>query len=890
MKNLIFILLLTLPVLTIFGSHNRGGEITYIHLGGNTYEFTITTCTDVGPAAQADRDELYIYYGDGSKDTLPRIQEIPQPFDHQKNVYKGIHTFSSAGTYTICMEDPNRNDGILNISSGSSNWGNSDVITFSLQTQLVISPFLGNANNSVQFDECPCPAIACIGKPYCYNPQAVDPDGDSLSYELVAPLGSYDASSGVCTPLGFGTSYVYPHIAGGGTGTMDNATGTYCWDAPNMVGEFNITYKITEWRNGYAVGYVYRDYQVTVDGNCDNNPPVIDAPDDVCVTAGDVVNFNVSATDIDGDVITLNASGNPLTVSSSPATFPSVSSSGSITGNFHWNTNCDHIKPGKYQVLFAVQDNGDPTFSDYESVDITVLPPIVTDVTATPFGNGVVVSWTPTSCNNAEGYHIYRTTNPNFSFGDCCDHPSPEDEGFTHVGTVFGASVNTFTDNTSLTLGINYCYTVTAFYSVNQVESCPSDTACASLKKEVPILTHATVISTDAILGSDSVMWSKPTELDTNQYPGPYFYKVYQGTSMLNILNFVGQTPSANLLYQTDTALIVNNLNTQDHENFFRVELYYTHSGSDSLVGSSNSGGSIFVNTVPNDNEILLSWDEDVPWINTNYDVYRSTSSSGPFSFIGTTNTQQYRDLGLVNGQTYCYFVESTGYYSNPSIINPIINRSQIICDVPTDKTPPCPPTLSINGDCVIGENVLTWNNPNNDCADDVMSYNLYFTPVEGDSMFLIATLTNNQDTTLTHNYNGSVAGCYVVTAIDSAQYGNESDSSNKVCFDNCPEYALPNVFTPNGDGDNDFFHALIPYKYVESIEIEIYNRWGQVIFRTTDPDIDWDGKHQESGEPVSDGVYYYLCTVNTIRLTGIEPIVLTGFIHVFENNGTSGN
>lgn len=464
------------------------------------------------------------------------------------------------------------------------------------------------------------------------------------------------------------------------------------------------------------------------------------------------------------------------------------------------------------------------------------------------------ISWDASSCNNAEGYHIYRTTSPSFSFGDCCDFPSPLDEGFVLVGSVFGASNNSFTDNTSLTLGINYCYVVTAFYNVNQVESCPSDTACASLKKEVPILTHVTVNATDQTNGIDSIMWSKPTELDTNQFPGPYFYNVYQGASINNINNLIGQTASSNFLYQTDTTFTVTGINTQDQEYYFRVELFYDHLGDDSLVGSSNRGGSIFIETTPNDNEILLVWNENVPWINTDYEVYRSSNFGGPYSLIGSTTTQSYRDTGLINGLNYCYYVKSIGYYSNASIINPIENLSQVVCDSPIDLTPPCPPTLTLEGDCELGENILTWNNPNNDCADDVMSYNVYFTPVEGDTMFLIRSLNSNSDTTITHNYNGSVAGCYVVTAIDSVQYGNESDSSNTVCFDNCPEYELPNVFTPNGDGTNDLFHPIFPYKYVESIELEIYNRWGQVIFNTTDPDINWDGKHQESGEPVSDG------------------------------------
>ena len=460
--------------------------------------------------------------------------------------------------------------------------------------------------------------------------------------------------------------------------------------------------------------------------------------------------------------------------------------------------------------------------------------------------------------------------------------------GYDKIGTVYGNNTTLFYDNTSLTLGIDYCYVVTAFFSIGQVQSCPSDTSCARLKKEVPILTHVTVNATDNSNGIDSVMWSKPTELDTNQFPGPYHYKVYHGQTLNNINTFIGQTSPQNLLYITDTTFISNGLNTEDIVNYFRVELFYTNNGNDSLVGTSNSGGSVYLTTTPNDNEILLTWKEQVPWINTDYEVFRASNSSGPFTFIATTQNQFYTDTNLVNGVEYCYYVKSIGDYSNSSIISPIENLSQITCDSPVDLTPPCAPILTINGDCEYGENQLVWNNPNNSCADDVVGYNIYFTPVQGADMTLIASINSAADASYYHDNNGSVAGCYTVTALDSIQYNNESDSSNTVCFDNCPSYSLPNVFSPNADGTNDLFHSIIPYKYVESIDIEIYNRWGQVIFHTTDPDVNWDGKHKDAGIPVPDGVYYYLCTVNTIRLTGIEPIVLKGFIHVFDNTGES--
>jgi gliding motility-associated-like protein len=169
------------------------------------------------------------------------------------------------------------------------------------------------------------------------------------------------------------------------------------------------------------------------------------------------------------------------------------------------------------------------------------------------------------------------------------------------------------------------------------------------------------------------------------------------------------------------------------------------------------------------------------------------------------------------------------------------------------------------------------------------MSYNIYYSATDSAEFSLIATISNSGDTSYIHNNNGSLAGCYYITAIDSAQYGNESIPGNIICADNCPYYWLPNVFTPNNDGKNDKFIPF-PYRFVESVDLIIYNRWGIEVFRTTDPDIKWDGNVADTGEPASEGTYYYICTVNTIRLSGIEPIVLKGFVSLTRGTNFSGN
>ena len=124
-----------------------------------------------------------------------------------------------------------------------------------------------------------------------------------------------------------------------------------------------------------------------------------------------------------------------------------------------------------------------------------------------------------------------------------------------------------------------------------------------------------------------------------------------------------------------------------------------------------------------------------------------------------------------------------------------------------------------------------------------------------------------------------TLTGCYYITAIDS--FANESVLSAQLCLDECSNYVLPNVFSPNNDKVNDLY---IPLKttYVEKVDFQVFNRWGLLIFRTDDPDINWDGKIMNSNEVVSPGVYYYICEVFEPRLSGIESYTLTGFIHVF--------
>ncbi|MGQ0827311.1 MAG: gliding motility-associated C-terminal domain-containing protein [Bacteroidota bacterium] len=87
-------------------------------------------------------------------------------------------------------------------------------------------------------------------------------------------------------------------------------------------------------------------------------------------------------------------------------------------------------------------------------------------------------------------------------------------------------------------------------------------------------------------------------------------------------------------------------------------------------------------------------------------------------------------------------------------------------------------------------------------------------------------------------------------------------------------EIILPNVISPNGDGINDFIDLKL-FENTTNFEFKIFNRWGQIVYKTNDVDDKWYGTNINHIS-LSDGVYYYILNYN-------EPIqTLTGFIQLF--------
>lgn len=93
------------------------------------------------------------------------------------------------------------------------------------------------------------------------------------------------------------------------------------------------------------------------------------------------------------------------------------------------------------------------------------------------------------------------------------------------------------------------------------------------------------------------------------------------------------------------------------------------------------------------------------------------------------------------------------------------------------------------------------------------------------------------------------------VTLEVTDEYGCMNKDSVRIKTKSCCQLTFPSAFSPNGDGRNDMFHVLTPGNH-DIKTFKVVNRWGQVVFETSDERKGWDGNFR--GEPADLGTYTY--------------------------------
>ncbi len=167
---------------------------------------------------------------------------------------------------------------------------------------------------------------------------------------------------------------------------------------------------------------------------------------------------------------------------------------------------------------------------------------------------------------------------------------------------------------------------------------------------------------------------------------------------------------------------------------------------------------------------------------------------------------------------------------------------------------------------------------------------NYTWSPAFGLSNTSGSTVNVTIEDTITYTIIGEVQSCFDTTEITvfpyvcgctdplAINFNSLAIADDGTCNYSLPEVILPNIFTPNNDGENDEYFLIT--KNVTDIELIILNRWGNVVFENSGANPIWDGKI--NGNLASDGVYFVLFIAkNSLNDKSISG---QGTISIFNN------
>jgi len=263
--------------LSSFASHFAGGNIYYDCLGNNRYKLWLEITLDCGGANNPASVSITPTNTCGLTNptaTLSLVNSLTRNVSQvcvadslltrcvstggslpgrKRYIYSGIITLPPCNTWTFGWGSCCRNGAVVNANTGGIYY----ITTLNSATD--------SCNNSVRYFGVQNPYV-CINQPASYNFGAFDPDGDSLSYQLIPGL----SAAGTNVTHNAGYTFLNP-INTGFALNVFNGTITF---TPNTIGSFVVVIRVTEWDTaGNIVGTTMRDIQVVVYNCLANIPP-----------------------------------------------------------------------------------------------------------------------------------------------------------------------------------------------------------------------------------------------------------------------------------------------------------------------------------------------------------------------------------------------------------------------------------------------------------------------------------------------------------------------------------------------------------------------------------------------------------------------------------------
>lgn len=861
MKKLLFISAFVLSSFLGLCSHVIGGQLHYTHLGNDLYEVTLTLYRDCSSDTEFD-DPVSIGAFNSDGDLVENLEidlsdaiitdVEPESYSAcfiaplglciEEGIFTGTVTLPSIpGGYTLTYQRCCRNFSIVNVPTGTD-------VGITLTTTIPGSD-VADENSNLEFLTQP-PFVICLNAPFSFDHSAIDSDGDIITYELCAPLNT-NVNGSYINPPGApdypeltyfaGYSANYPLDANPAF-AIDYNTGLLTGTA-TALGQYVLGICMTEWRDGIAISTTNRDIQLNVT-TCDPiDPPVILDQEDTC--SGLTVQFeNGSDTDmifhwdfgVDGlesdtsnvyapaytydtpgtyDIMLIANPGLPCadtaysTYFSSPALLPAISSfsfdcsSGELLYDFEASGGTNN----NAEFLWDFGAEANPASSDElitSDVDLG-LPGSTVTVSFSVSQDGCIETVT-TTIEIPED--VVAAIEPQDTFCDGYSYSyTNESENATSYEWDFGESA--FGDN-SAAINPSYTYSDTGLYFVQLIANAPNmcpDTATTSM----------------LIYGLLDPYFD---DQEAQCFEGNNFSFAAEGASTDQAIytwDFGPDAIPANSSIQNP-----NNIHF-DQPGIYEVTL--TIAENDCLEEYTSE-----IEVIPNP-EFDVDADTLKSCVNGVAHFHDYSVASDPISYLwdfgdGTTST--------ASSPNHLY--ESTGVYDVSVLLETtsgcIESASFIFNDIVEIVAPPTAGfTLSQTAFSLLGAEVDITST-----AEDAIgcTYVMSDGGISDDCDF---------------HYSFTESGVITITQTVYSADGCTATVTGSVIISGFIFYA-PNSFTPDNDGLND--HWIPEMTGIQDYHLQIYDRWGDVIFETHNQWEPWIGDVHGGDYYAQNDVYTY--------------------------------
>ncbi len=449
---------------------------------------------------------------------------------------------------------------------------------------------------------------------------------------------------------------------------------------------------------------------------------------------------------------------------------------------------------------------------------------------------GILVSWSKSKFNRFSGYNLFR-----------------DNSGYTNIYSSNNRNDTTFLINSGLDINnVSYCYTI------NTVDNCQNQGA--------PLQSHCSILLTiDAsTVNQLRLDWLSYNGWDKGAARGVERYRIYRKESNGNFI-LIDST--------TNTTYIDDSLCRKTY--CYYVEALQKNGSWKSIsnevcrvpkfVLPVAPVTSISTTVLPN-GKTYTKWHpytfvKDVKrYIISRY--YQGTSAD---DYYGYSDSTGFIDNGLdlfTNRESYTYTIRAEDFCGNESERS-VINK-----------------TILLTGQSVNYVAQIKWT-PYAKWHSGIKQYQIF---IRQNGTFQYLSYVDSSKKIYDYDYVDSKLDdslCFKIRALKDTSGQIVESFSNVICMVSEPQLWVPNVFSPNKNGHNEVFlpkAVLIFNKTGNPIldyHLQIFNRWGQMIFETRDASQGWDGNFE--GKHCQEGHYVY--KIKALGLDGVKNFNLEGVV-----------